>query len=130
MITKKEIAKDFFFKTVAPACIALLLFSMFKNVFTKDGVTDYLMVWIMCGIPFGIRRMYLWLLPHSRASFQFTIAIWAINFIVGGLIGGVILVWRLLVAVWYLILTVYRIVTFKNQVPVDIDALMGRGVSK
>ena len=130
MITKKEIAKDFFFKAVAPVCIALLLFSMFKNVFTKDGVTDYLMVWIMCGIPFGIRRMYLWLLPHSRASFQFTIAIWAINFIVGGLIGGVILVWRLLVAVWYLILTVYRIVTFKNQVPVDIDALMGRGVSK
>ena len=58
-MTRKEIAKDFFFKTVAPVCIALFLFAMFKNVFTKDGVTDYMMIWIMCGIPFGIRRMYL-----------------------------------------------------------------------
>lgn len=40
---------------------------------------------------------------------------WALNFIVGGLIGGVIIVWRLLVAAWYVILTVYRLVTYNSE---------------
>ncbi|MEW3562310.1 DUF6050 family protein [Enterococcus avium] len=29
----------------------------------------------------------------------------------GGLIGGVILTWRLVVAVWYIPLTIYRLLT-------------------
>ena len=33
----------------------------------------------------------------------------ALNFIVGGLIGGVILIWRLAVAAWYIPLTIYRL---------------------
>jgi len=46
------------------------------------------------------------------------VGVWALNIIIGGLIGGVVVVWRLLVAAWYLILTIYRIVTFKSHIPV------------
>jgi len=113
-MTKKEITKDFLFKSLFPVLIASFLSAIFKNVFTKDGVTDYFMVWMMCGIPFGIRRIYLWLFLQSHSSLLFTIGIWAaIIFIIGGLIGGVVLVWRLLCAVWYLILTIYRIFTYR-----------------
>ena len=52
-MTRGEIWKDFFKRTVLPAVIALFLFFMFKNVFTEDGQTNYFYVWLCCGIPFG-----------------------------------------------------------------------------
>lgn len=116
-MTRKEIAKDFFSKVVLPVFLAWFLFTILKNGFTKDGVTDYFELWIVCGIPFGIWRLRVWLIPR-RYDVSGSIAIWVANFIIGGMIGGVIIVWRLLVAAWYLNLTVYRIATFrKNQVP-------------
>ena len=38
-----------------------------------------------------------------------TVGVVALNIVLGGLIGGVILIWKLAVAVWYLPLTVYRL---------------------
>jgi len=113
-MTRMDIIKDFFKKTVLPVFLAWFLFAMFKPVFTKDGVTDYFLVWLMCGIPFGIRRVYLWLIP-SGFDLGGTVGVWALNFIVGGLIGGVVLVWRLACAAWYLILTVYRLLTYNSK---------------
>ena len=40
-----------------------------------------------------------------------TVGIIALNFILGGIIGGVILIWRLVVAAWYIPLTIYRLLT-------------------
>ena len=37
-------------------------------------------------------------------------ALFVLNFIIGGLIGGFVLVWRLLVAAWYVPLTIYRLI--------------------
>lgn len=117
-MTRMDIVKDFFKKVVLPVFLAWFLFAMFKNVFTKDGVTDYFKVWLVCGIPFGIWRVRLWLIPRGF-DLGGTLGVWALNFIIGGLIGGVIIIWRLLVAAWYIILTVYRLITFKkNQVPI------------
>ena len=112
-MTRKEIAKDFFSKVVLPVFLAWFLYAMFKNVFVKDGVTDYFKIWIACGVPFGIWRLRVWLIPRGF-DIGGTVGVWALNIIIGGLIGGVIIVWRLLVAAWYLILTVYRIVTFNS----------------
>ena len=109
-MTRGEIWKDFFKKTVLPAVIALFLFSMFKNVFTENGETNYFYIWLCCGIPFGIRRMFVWLVPHGY-DLGGTVGIVALNFILGGLIGGVILIWRLVCAAWYIPLTVYRLLT-------------------
>lgn len=112
-MTYGDIAKDFLKKVVLPVFLAWLLFAMFTPVFTKDGVTDYFKVWLVCGIPFGIWRVRLWLIP-SGFDLGGTLGVWAINFIIGGLIGGVIIVWRLLVAAWYTILTVYRLITYNS----------------
>jgi hypothetical protein len=113
-MTRGDIVKDFLKKVVLPVFLAWLLFSMFKPVFTKDGVTDYMMVWLVCGIPFGIWRLRVWLIPRNY-DIGGTVGVWALNFIVGGLIGGVVIVWRLLVAAWYVILTVYRLVTYNSE---------------
>lgn len=119
-MTRAEIAKDFFKKTVLPVIIALFLFSMFKPVFTKDGVTNYFNVWLCCGIPFGIRRMFVWLIPYGY-DIAGTVGVVALNFIVGGLIGGVILIWRLICAAWYIPLTAYRLLMFGKGDTVQID---------
>lgn len=113
-MTTKDIAKDFFTKTILPVCVAGIFFAIFRAAFTKDGVTDYFLVWILCGIPFGIRHMRLWLIPYGF-DLGGTLGTWAINFIVGGLIGGFVLVWRMLCAAWYVILTIYRILTYNSE---------------
>ena len=109
-MTRGEIWKDFFKKTVLTVLIAGVLFYWATLVFTKDGVTNYFYVWLCCGIPFGIRRMFVWLVPHGY-DIAGTVGIIALNFILGGIIGGVILIWRLVVAAWYIPLTIYRLLT-------------------
>lgn len=102
-----------------PALIAWFLFSIFKNVFTNNGETNYFYVCLCCGIPLGIRRMFVWLIPHG-----YDISVVAFNFILGCIIGGVILIWRLVCAAWYIPLTVYRLFTVgkSNTVEVNIGA--------
>ena len=99
-MTRGEIWKDFLKHTVLTLVIALFLFLIFKSVFTKNGETEYFYVWLCCGI----------LGPHGY-DLGGTVGIIAVNFIIGGLIGGVILTWRLVVAVWYIPLTIYRLLT-------------------
>ena len=66
-------------------------------------------LWILCGLPFGIHRMCVWIVPGG-SSLGGGAALFALNFIIGGLIGGFVLVWRLLVAAWYVPLTIYRLI--------------------
>lgn len=119
-MTKGEVWKDFFKQTVLPVTVTLFLFYMFKNVFTENGKTAYFYVWLCCGIPFGIRRMFVWLIPHGY-DLGATAGIIAFNFIIGGIIGGVILIWRLLVAAWYIPLTIYRLANADSTVVPDND---------
>ena len=103
-MTRTEAVKDFFKKAVLPVASAGLLYCIFKSACMRDGELDLLWLWILCGLPFGIHRMCVWIVPGGGA------ALFALNFIIGGLIGGFVLVWRLLVAVWYVPLTIYRLI--------------------
>ena len=87
-MTRSEAIKAFFFKSVLPVIVALILYCIFKSACMKNGELDYVWLWILCGLPFGLHR----------------------NFIIGGVIGGFVLAWRLIVAVWYVPLTVYRLI--------------------
>ncbi|MFR7744307.1 MAG: DUF6050 family protein [Acutalibacteraceae bacterium] len=48
---------------------------------------------------------------RAAASLGGRIALFLLNFVFAGLIGGCVLVWRLLVAAWYVPLTLYRLLT-------------------
>lgn len=90
--------------------VVALLYCIFKSACTKDGFTDYIWIWlfILCGLPFGIPRMFAWILPGG--SLGTTLPLFLLNFIIGRVIGGFVLAWRLLVAAWYVPLTVYRLI--------------------
>lgn len=106
-MTKTEIIKDFLKKAVLPVVVALFLYSIFSRIFVEDGVKDFFLIWLACGVPFGIGKMFT-LIPIGF-GISGTVGVFALNLILGGLVGGVILIWKLAVAVWYLPLTVYRL---------------------
>ena len=108
-MNRREIMTDLLKKTVLPIVIALLLFAIFSRIFTENGVRDYFLIWLACGVPFGIGKMFT-LIPIGF-DIAGTVGIVALNVILGGLIGGVILIWRLAVAVWYIPLSIYRFAT-------------------
>lgn len=107
-MTKGEIVKDFLKKSV-PVAAAALLYCIFKSACIKNGEIDYMWLFILCGLPFGIPRMFAWIVPGG--SLGTALPLFLLNFVIGGIIGGFVLVWRLLVAVWYVPLTVYRLIT-------------------
>lgn len=108
-MTRGEAIKDFFCKTILPVAAAALLYCIFRSACVKTGELDYLWLWILCGLPFGIWRLRLWIIPDG-GSLGSGIALFALNFILAGIIGGFVLVWRLIVAVWYVPLTVWRLI--------------------
>ena len=103
-MTKTDILKDFLKKTIVPVAAALLLYSIFSRIFVENGTIDFFLVWM----PFGIGKMFT-LIPVGF-GISGTVGVVALNIVLGGLIGGVILIYRLAVAVWYLPLTLYRLI--------------------
>lgn len=107
---KRRGLKRLFRKTILPVASAALLYCIFRSACVKNGELDYLWLWILCGLPFGIWRLRLWIIPGG-GSLGTGIALFALNFILAGFIGGFVLAWRLLVAAWYVPLTLYRLLT-------------------
>lgn len=56
-MTRGEALKDFFRKTILPVASAVLLYCIFRSACVKNGELDYLWLWILCGLPFGIWRL-------------------------------------------------------------------------
>jgi hypothetical protein len=56
----------------------------------SDAGFRYFEYWILCGFPFGIRKMHLLLIPRNF-GIAGGVGILALNAIVGGLIGGVVI---------------------------------------
>ena len=86
-MTRSEAIKAFFFKSVLPVTMALILYCIFKSACVKNGELDYVWLWILCGLPFGLHRMCLWIVPGG-GTLGGGVALFALNFIIGGVIGG------------------------------------------
>lgn len=87
--------RRFSVSVVLPLIIAAACALLFKTVYTSPEGVNYLLMWICIGIPFGIHRMFLWLVP-TKFDLAGTIGVVAVNIIVGGIIGGFALVFQVL----------------------------------
>ena len=99
--------KEFAKKVIFPVATAILLIVVFYPVCIREGEFDYLKLWLLVGMPFGICRMFLWIVPKGF-DIGGTVGVVALNFLAGGVIGGLVLAWRLLDAAGYFIKTVFR----------------------
>ena len=69
--------------------------------------SDFLKLWILVGIPFGIRKMQIWIVPRNR-DVGSTIAMLVFQMLIGGIIGGVVLVWKLFLLFVFMVLQLYK----------------------
>lgn len=90
----------------------------------RGRVDQLLLCMAVLRYPLGIRRMFVWLVPHGY-DIAGTVGIVAINFILDGIIGGGILIWRLVVATWYIPLTIYRLLTADKSATPQINIEKG-----
>lgn len=93
---------EFLRKVIFPIGEVVFLFVLFYPVCVDNGVCDYLKLWILACIPFGVHRMFVWVIPKGF-DIGGTVGVLAVNLLIGGMIGGVILIWRLALAVFYLV---------------------------
>lgn len=94
--------KEFLGKVVFPVAAALFLAALFRPLCVEQGVCDYRKLWLLMGIPFGVHRMFLWVIPRGF-DIGGTVGMFVFNLLIGGMIGGVVLVWRLAMSVVYLL---------------------------
>lgn len=87
--------KRVLFKIVFPAILIALWLTVCYPVCKKAEGFDWFLFWIMAGCPFGIRRMCMWLVPVNF-DIGGSIGVLALNCIIGGLIGGVVLIVKII----------------------------------
>lgn len=97
--------KDFMKKVILPVVVALILLSILVPVCTENGVCDWRKLLLFAGIPFGIHKMFFLLVPRGF-DIGGTVGIIVFSLLIGGVIGSVILLWRLLMAGIYLVVGV------------------------
>ena len=91
---------DFFKKVILPIALIEILLLFFNHLYMVDGEVNIFYLWILVGIPFGMRRMCLWLIPKNY-DIGGAMGIIAVNFVVGGLIGGFVALIQIVQAIWY-----------------------------
>lgn len=87
---------------VLPIGAAIFLAALFHPLCVENGGCNYLKLWILMGIPFGVHRMFVWVIPKGF-DLGATLGVLVLNLLAGGVIGGVILIWRLALALFYLV---------------------------
>lgn len=92
---------EFLRKVIVPVGTAIFLAALFYPLCVENGVCDYLKLWILIGIPFGVHRMFVWVIPKGF-DIGGTVGVLVMNLLIGGVIGGIILIWRLALSVFYL----------------------------
>lgn len=56
---------EFMKKVIIPVGAAVFLGVLFYPLCVEQGQCDYLKLWMFVGIPFGVQRMFLWIIPRS-----------------------------------------------------------------
>jgi hypothetical protein len=97
--------KNFLKKVVLPVAAAWMLFSILAPVCTEQEVCDWRKLLLFAGIPFGIHKMFFLLVP-SGFDIGGSIGVIMFNLLIGGVIGSVILIWRLFMAGIYFIMSI------------------------
>ena len=81
---------EFLRKVIVPVGTAIFLAALFYPLCVENGVCDYLKLWILIGIPFGVHRMFVWVIPKGF-DIGGTVGVLVMNLLICGVIGGIIL---------------------------------------
>lgn len=77
-------------RIILPAMGMALWITICIPICRKPEEMDWFFLWILAGFPFGIRRMFIWMVPKGY-GIAGSMGVLAVNVVMGGLIGGVVL---------------------------------------
>ena len=102
-------------KVIVPALVIVVLFAVLRPCI-QDGKCNYLLLLLLMGIPFGIGKMCVWMVPRGF-DLGGTLAVWTMNFLIGGLIGSVVLLAMVGQAIIYLSVFLLTVITGIHKIP-------------
>ncbi len=82
--------KNLMTKIILPTIFIFLWLAVCYPICNRPEGFNYFMFWIIAGMPFGIRFMCLKLIPKGY-GLTGAIGVFALNAVIGGIIGGVML---------------------------------------
>ena len=94
-------AHKFAGKVVYPVLAAILLFFLLRPFCMEQGKCDYRLLVLLMGIPFGIGKMLVWIVPGGTLGFL------VFQILIGGVVGSMVMLWKLAEAAVYLIWGIY-----------------------
>ena len=103
-------------KVIVPALVIVVLFAVLRPLCIQDGKCNYLLLLLLMGIPFGIGKMCVWMVPRGF-DLGGTLAVWIMNFLFGGLIGSVVLLAMVGQAIIYLSVFLLTVITGIHKIP-------------
>ena len=90
--------KAFLSGVLLPILVASVFALVFRSLYYHDGVIDLPLAWILIGLPFGISQMRVWIMP-KHYSLSGTVGVFALSILLGGVIGGFVLVYRVMTGI-------------------------------
>lgn len=87
--------KEIITKLIIPGAIAMIICLIVRPVCMNGELLDWRKVLLFAGIPFGIQKMFLLIVPRNTGTGEL-LGILVLNLMVGSLIGIGVLAWRLL----------------------------------
>ena len=87
--------KRVLFKVILPLAFIVVWLDMCYWICLGENGMNWFQFWIMSGFPFGIQKMLVLLIPRNF-GIAGSIGVLAFNGIIGGLIGGIIVIARMI----------------------------------
>ena len=87
--------KRVLFKVILPLAFVAVWLNMCYWICLGENGVNWFQFWIMSGFPFGIQKMLVLLIPRNF-GIAGSIGILALDCIIGGLIGGMIIIIRII----------------------------------
>ena len=103
-------------KVIAPVLVITVLFTVLRPFCIRYGKCNYFLLLLLMGIPFGIGKMCVWMVPRGF-DLGGTLAVWTMNFLIGGLIGSVVLLAMIGQAIIYLSVFLLTVITGIHKIP-------------
>ncbi|WP_342981258.1 MULTISPECIES: DUF6050 family protein [unclassified Ruminococcus] len=97
--------KKWFVKGMLPIVSLLLILWIFKPIYWVNGSIEWLYLWLLVGIPYGLSRFIFIIIPRNY-DIGSTIGIFVMSIILSGFVGGIIAAVVLFKACIYLVSTV------------------------
>ena len=85
--------------------IAVWMITCYYVCRTGEGFM-YFEYWILCGFPFGLRKMFMLLIPRNFGIAR-GIGVLALNVIIGGIIGGFVIVSTVIKSIFEIITSIF-----------------------